>query len=40
MSKKKTQEEFINELKQKNPTIKCIDTYKTMHTKIKFKLLF
>ena len=37
MRRKKTQEEFVNELKQKNPTIKCIDTYKTMHEKIKFK---
>ena len=37
MRRKKTQEEFIKELELKNPTIKCIDTYKTIHEKIKFK---
>lgn len=37
MRRKKTQEEFVNELNQKNPTIKCIDTYKTINEKIKFK---
>lgn len=39
MRRKKTQKEFIEELKEKNPTIQCIDTYKTIHEKIKFKCL-
>lgn len=39
MRRRKTQQEFINELKLANSTIKCIDEYKTMHEKIKFKCL-
>lgn len=33
MRRKKTQEEFISELKLKNPKIKCIDVYKGIHKK-------